>query len=136
MAIKHKVICVTGSHYWGRSAIKKFIENHGGKVVGSVSSNVDYLVAGAAAGSKVDKAKALNIKVIDLRQLHKIANERTHAEAAYQFANDRARLEHALRQVFTALSVGELQQNKIITDVRACEFASLDKLLKQGENEL
>ncbi len=41
------------------------IEQAGGKVTGSVSKNTDYLVAGEAAGAKLDKAKELDISVLD-----------------------------------------------------------------------
>ena len=41
------------------------IESVGGHVTGSVSKKTDYVLAGEAAGSKLDKAKELGVKVID-----------------------------------------------------------------------
>jgi DNA ligase (NAD+) len=48
-----------------RDEAKKLIEDAGGKVTGSVSKKTDYVVAGADAGSKLDKAKELGVAVID-----------------------------------------------------------------------
>ena len=41
------------------------IEALGGKVTGSVSKKTDFVLAGAEAGSKLDKAKELDVKIID-----------------------------------------------------------------------
>jgi DNA ligase (NAD+) len=55
-----------------RDEAKKMIEDTGGKVTGSVSKKTDYVVAGADAGSKLDKAKELGVEVIDEKELEKL----------------------------------------------------------------
>lgn len=49
----------------GREEAKAMIEAQGGKVAGSVSKKTHYVVAGEAAGSKLDKAQELGVPVID-----------------------------------------------------------------------
>lgn len=60
-----KTFVITGTlPTMGRSEAKKFIEDNGGKVTGSVSKKTDYLLAGENAGSKLEKAQSLGITVI------------------------------------------------------------------------
>jgi DNA ligase (NAD+) len=55
-----------------RDEARELIESHGGKVSGSVSKKTDYVVAGAEPGSKLAKAEALSVPVIDESQLMKL----------------------------------------------------------------
>ena len=60
-----KTLVVTGTlARFSRDEIHKLIEREGGKASGSVSAKTSYLVAGEAAGSKLDKAKSLNVTVL------------------------------------------------------------------------
>ena len=58
-----------------RAEAKAFIQARGGKVTGSVSRKTDYLLAGENPGSKLQKAQALGIPVIDEAALRKMAGE-------------------------------------------------------------
>jgi DNA ligase (NAD+) len=68
-----KTFVLTGTlAHLTRDEAKKMIEDAGGKVTGSVSKKTDYVVAGADAGSKLDKAKELGVKVIDEKEMQGI----------------------------------------------------------------
>jgi len=72
LAGKTFVLTGTLSHFT-RDEAKKMIEDAGGKVTGSVSKKTDYVVAGADAGSKLDKAKELGVEVIDEKEMEELA---------------------------------------------------------------
>jgi len=68
-----KTFVLTGTlAKYTRDEAKKMIEDAGGKVTGSVSKKTDYVVAGADAGSKLDKAKELGVTVVDEKALERI----------------------------------------------------------------
>src|ERR1017187_6266877 len=58
-----------------REAAAAKIEAAGGKVSGSVSKKTDYVVAGVEAGSKLDKAQKLGVKIIDEAELLRLCGE-------------------------------------------------------------
>ncbi len=68
-----KTVVLTGSlPTLSRDEAKDLLEAAGAKVAGSVSKKTDYVVAGAEAGSKLEKATALGVPVLDeagLREL-------------------------------------------------------------------
>jgi len=65
-----KTFVLTGTlaHY-SRDEAKKLIQDAGGKVSGTVSKKTDYVVAGTDAGSKLDKARQLNVNVIGEKEM-------------------------------------------------------------------
>jgi DNA ligase (NAD+) len=68
-----KTFVLTGTlTSYTRDQAKKLIEDAGGKVAGSVSKKTDYVVAGADAGSKLDKAKELGVAVIEEKEMEKL----------------------------------------------------------------
>ena len=58
-----------------RNEAKRLIEGRGGRVTASVSSKTSYIVAGDEAGSKLEKAEALGIKVLDEAGLMRLLTE-------------------------------------------------------------
>lgn len=76
VSLSGKTFVITGTlPTMSREEAKTFIEAHGGKVTGSVSKKTSYLVAGEAAGSKLDKANALGIPVLDEAGLKAMVNQ-------------------------------------------------------------
>ena len=61
-----KTIVLTGTlPSLSRDAARQLLEAAGAKVAGSVSKKTDYVIAGAEAGSKLDKARELGVAVLD-----------------------------------------------------------------------
>lgn len=58
-----------------RAEAEEIIEKNGGKTSSSVSKKTDFVLAGEEAGSKLDKALALNIPVIDEAEFLRMAGE-------------------------------------------------------------
>lgn len=66
-----KTFVITGTlPTLGRKEAAALIEQHGGRVSGSVSAKTDFLLAGEAAGSKLAKAQALGTTILSEDQFH------------------------------------------------------------------
>lgn len=62
--ISGKTFVITGTLSKSRDYYKEILEDLGGNVTGSVTKKTDYVLLGENPGSKYDKAKELNIKII------------------------------------------------------------------------
>ena len=71
-----KLMFTGGFKGMSRSEAKEIAENNGGKVLGSISKKLDYLVVGESkpTKSKIEQAKQLNIKIILEKDWNKILN--------------------------------------------------------------
>jgi DNA ligase (NAD+) len=68
-----KTFVLTGTlQRYTRDEAKKLIEDAGGKVAGTVSKKTNYVVAGAEAGSKLDKARELRVAVIGEKDMEEL----------------------------------------------------------------
>lgn len=68
-----KKFVLTGSlPTYTRKEAADLIEKHGGKTATSVSGNTDFVLAGESAGSKLDKAKELGVKILDEAQFREM----------------------------------------------------------------
>src|SRR6185295_1761320 len=63
---------ITGTLSQPREEIAEIIINQGGKVSGSVSKKTGYVLACEAAGSKLDKAKELGVRIISETEFRKM----------------------------------------------------------------
>lgn len=71
--VKNKTFVITGTfNDYSRDNLKQLIEKNGGKVLNSVSKNTNYLLLGTDAGSKLAKAKSLNVSIISLEDFFKL----------------------------------------------------------------
>ena len=71
-ALAGKTFVITGTLAEPRSTWKSRLEAAGAKVTGSVSKKTDFLLAGENAGSKLEKARELDVRVIDEAQAERL----------------------------------------------------------------
>ena len=70
--LKGNTFCITGTLTKPRKEIMLSIKASGGKVVSSVSGNLNYLVAGDSSGSKLEAAKKLGVVILSEKELEKV----------------------------------------------------------------
>ncbi len=76
VAAAGKTFVLTGSLAgMTRDAAREALEARGHKVAATVSKKTDYVVAGADAGSKLDRARSLGVKVIGEQELKQLLKE-------------------------------------------------------------
>jgi len=74
--LEGKKFVVTGTLVeFTREGIKQYISEHGGKVSDSVSGQTDYVVVGENAGSKLDKARSLGVKILSEAEFKQLADK-------------------------------------------------------------
>lgn len=67
-----KSFLITGTLPVKRDEAKDLIEKHGGKILGSVSSKLNFLVVGDDPGSKLEKAQGLGVTIISWEELQEM----------------------------------------------------------------
>ena len=73
-ALAGKSIVVTGTLVkYGREEIERRLRDLGAKASGSVSKKTDFLLAGDKAGSKLEKARELGVRIITEEEFEKLA---------------------------------------------------------------
>ena len=72
--LENKIVVITGTLTVPREAIKERLEKLGAKVAGSVSARTDFLLCGQNAGSKLEKAGQLGVKIVDISWLESLEN--------------------------------------------------------------
>src|SRR5208283_690604 len=66
---------ITGTLRESREVFEELIRRNGGRVTGSVSKKTDYLLVGEDAGSKLEKARQLGVKIVDERKFGELVRD-------------------------------------------------------------
>ncbi len=74
--LEGKTFVFTGRISMPREEAKSIVERFGGRIASSVSKRTDYVVAGAQAGSKLERAEKLGVKTINEEAFMEMVSER------------------------------------------------------------
>jgi len=73
MRLSEMVFVITGTlSGYTRDELKEIIQQNGGKLTDSISENTSFLLMGDQPGSKLDKAKKLGVRIIDIDEFNKL----------------------------------------------------------------
>jgi DNA ligase (NAD+) len=72
-----KKFVITGTLTQPREDFIRRIQSQGGSVAGSVSAKTDFVLAGEEAGSKLEKARSLGVRVISEKEFEKLVGQKT-----------------------------------------------------------
>ena len=75
--LAEKSFVITGTLPRKRDEVKDLIESLGGIVLGSISKKTDYVLAGSEAGSKIEKAEKLKIKIIGWEEFLTLSQQKS-----------------------------------------------------------
>lgn len=76
MGIENKTFVFTGKlERFSRREAESIVESYGGRAAGSVSGNTDYLVAGEASGTKLERARRLGVTILSEEEFLKMIGE-------------------------------------------------------------
>jgi DNA ligase (NAD+) len=71
----HKAVITGSFNNYSRELIKEKFEAYGGKIVASISKSTNFLIVGENPGSKLEKAKKLNINIKGLDFVNELMND-------------------------------------------------------------
>ena len=78
LPLSGKTILFTGTLSMPREAAEKLAEDNGAKLITAVSKNLNYLVVGEKAGSKLEKAQKLGLKILTEEEFLVLVNPICH----------------------------------------------------------
>ncbi len=88
LAFYDKKVLFTGTLTMPRHEAIKLAEDNGAQILSSISKKLDYLVAGEKAGSKLDKALSLGVKVLSETEFLSLCNAQDKAKSVKKFTTN------------------------------------------------
>jgi NAD-dependent DNA ligase len=137
MDVKGKTVVVTGVlAAMQRDVAEAGLTSLGARVTGSVSASTDILFVGAQPGSKLEKAKALGITILDEAQLLAVLGNKTVSraklEARAEAEEERRRLEAQALAGKAAAPSSLKDKTVVVTGTLSVERDEMEELLRRA----